>query len=1044
MNIKIQENEITFSILMTLYYILSSIFLLILISIYIYFSLQNQVSEYENLFVKKLKSVIKLHSNELLNEIALDDKDSIIQHLSLIRNDFQLDSIRLSSDKGLDVLSRDGNLKINNKLIYICKKLNINTSSSIKFGENFVDQNFRLLISYRNNILNNAIKPYVKNTLSIAVLIILLFGIVMFIIFKSIKVLVLSPLNKILKYNKVDDEPKIKGYIQIKEIVELSNSFQEIQHLKVQAVIGQIAQLFAHDVRKPFSQLRLILNALEESKYIDLCSAKHKVEKALAYVNSMINDILDYSREMELSIEPYSLYRIFDYVIRQSLQDYPENNILFDYKFSAKYMPLVDEERIIRVFNNIIGNAVEAITMDNEHQQGTITITSQDVIYDNKNMIEITIGNDGPPFKSDTIDKLFDSFYTHGKKKGTGLGLASAQKIIHLHKGNITARNRVNEKGVEFIISIMSSKKREISTSISLPKHINTNFIPLQNGSNTNQFIKHINLQKDIYRIILLEDEVLYRAGIKNIINESPRLSEKIVLYDATVVDDALALIENVDIQYAIVDIDLNDTANGYDFLAIVKEKYPTLVCLVHSNRVTEEEKQKAFDLGAKYFVPKPMNIDHLVSFISGASAPAPDPDNEVLVEDKTKVNILIIDDETFILDMLYESVKARFKKNGKPVHILTAHTYRQALERLNDHHHELKYVLCDLNIDTSRDGLLLAEKTYELNKNKKQKIEFYILTHSSIEKLAKTVCQSRVKRFYQHPLPLSVLGTIFHNEFDSDEEKHPSNHICTTANIDTNDEIIKCRTEAPVSVVETYSLPRLVKAANPEILKKTCSIIGHSVVGELDMIRYDIVNDLEGEQETMEFVRDLPFTLSEISEKLRSFLDIAKYNEMDKLKYLFIVPFNLKYFVDQFISKQQTDFKYQLANIEIVNKITDANIEVIGDEAILHKVVWKVFLNILGLYINHNNNGDIVFSTSVNEEMQILHMTCDTIINSISQDFINNLFYNTPYASNCFNLDYTACGYLMSLHNGHISVKINQAQKTTSYSFALERETCN
>ncbi len=837
---------------------------------------------------------------------------------------------------------------------------------------------------------------------------------------------------------------------------------QKEKELEVQKGIVRATQVLAHDVRKPFSMMQLILDSLDrlQSDSAELNFAKCEVEKSIKNVESMIYDIMDYSREVELSTEPSSLYRILDYVVRQTIQAYPENKISIDYQLSAKNMPLVDEERIARVFINIISNAIEAITTADKHKKGTITITSKDVLYDNRSTIEIVIGNDGPPFKDGIVDKLFESFFTHGKKKGTGLGMASAQKIVHLHKGTITARNRVDGNGVEFVIRIMSSNMPETSRPISLPTHIDTNYYLLQN-SNIDHSIRRIGQQKEIYRIILLEDEVLYRAGIKNLINEKPYLSENIILYDATTVDEALELVKNAGVKHAIVDIDLNHDQNGYDFLTIVKEKYPDLVCLVHSNRVTKEDKQKAFDLGATYFAPKPMNLAHLVNFISGTPVnevlPGENPVKEKDIvkktdvktksadEDKTSVNVLIIDDEMIILDMLSTSVEKRFRDNRKPVHVLTANTYRNALDLLNEHCDKLNYVLCDLNIDESRDGLLLAEAVHELNKNREQKIDFYILTHSNVDRFNKTVCQSRVKQFFQHPLPLSTLGIIFQNEFDLDEEKQVSNDGCaSTTNADTIEKSIAHRAEASVSEVENYLLLQLINAANKKILKKICHIIGHNAVGELDIIKYDIVNSMDGEQETIEFVKNLPYRLCGISEELRSFLDIVKYNEKAQIKNMFIVPFELKFFVDRFIKKQLADFEYQLDGINIVNNISDKSIKIMGDEALFEKVVFKVFFNVLTSYINHENEGDIAFSTITDVKSQMLQMTCDTINDDIGEDFINNLFYNTPFSSSYFNLDYAVCGYLMSLHNGHISVKIDQTQKTTFYCFSFDKETCN
>ncbi|MCG8335288.1 MAG: response regulator, partial [Proteobacteria bacterium] len=697
-------------------------------------------------------------------------------------------------------------------------------------------------------------------------------------------------LGKLSELSSGVNEPininKIKGPLRrfVTHFNEVIYTLVEVQQkekeLELQKGIVRATQVLAHDVRKPFSQMCFILDSLDrlQSDSDGLNSAKCEVEKSIKHVESMINDILDYSREVELSTEPCSLYRIFDYVIRQSQQDFPSSRISFDYRLSARFMPLVDEERMARVFGNIISNAIEAITEGNERREGTIVVISQDVVLNGRNMIEITIGNNGPPFERGTVNKLFNTFYTHGKKKGTGLGLASAQKIVNLHKGTITARNKENGKGVEFITQIVSSDTREPVNTAHLPMRLGIDQMPAPRDTDVNRAVKRISRNKELIPIILLEDEVLYRAGVRNLINSEPALSKKVILYDATTVDDALALMENGEIGHAIVDIDLNDTQNGYDFLTIVKEKYPNLNCLVHTNRIIDEDKKKALDLGVKHFAPKPLNLANLVCFISNV------PLNEGKIgeslakipEHKT-VTLLIVDDDPLILKTLANSVEDYFRQNSIPCQLLTAGTYRRAEDLLNSYHAELNYVLSDLHIDANTDGLLLADKTLELKNQTDRDIQFFVFTHSNVGRLNKTISRSRVKRFYRHPVLPSVLKDIFENE-PTVESRHT---------------VTGSRNSTPNSEIESCSLPVLLRLMNKKILRKACRLIGHNIAGELEIMKHNLLNTAKEEGNQKDATNRLLPSLPEVTEQLQSFLDIAKYSDPHNLKNLFIVPFN-------------------------------------------------------------------------------------------------------------------------------------------------------
>ena len=120
-----------------------------------------------------------------------------------------------------------------------------------------------------------------------------------------------------------------------------------------------------------------------------------------------------------------------------------------------KSQPLLEEQKMQRVFQNIFQNAFEAITIMGNKTSGEIIISTSET---SDGRFIISIANDGPKFSKEAEKKIFESFFTSGKNSGTGLGLASVKKIIELHGGAITARNRENAEGVEFVIELLSKK----------------------------------------------------------------------------------------------------------------------------------------------------------------------------------------------------------------------------------------------------------------------------------------------------------------------------------------------------------------------------------------------------------------------------------------------------------------------------------------------------------------------------------------------------------------------------------------------------------
>ncbi len=425
------------------------------------------------------------------------------------------------------------------------------------------------------------------------------------------------------------------GTIRSSDISFISDSFDDLirgwkisqeKLLKASklAAIGQTTSLLAHDVRKPFAMLKSMLSILDvlKSNPSELGRAKSDVSKAIKHVESMLSDIMDFSREIKLERNPHGLGSILDFSIRQAAQGHAKADISFAYDIRNRLKPLVDEERIGRVFSNIIGNAIEAIIIIGKKTSGEITVASRDTIVNNIPFVEVTIGNDGPVFHQEDIPKLFESFFTKGKQKGTGLGLASVKKIVELHDGEVLARNRAADAGVEFVVRIPASAENENPNRTRFPGNIKEISFEQkkQDEVSIDSAVTLLAQAGQTIKMVILEDEALYRASVRNTINSNEALHRLITLYEAKTVADALQLIEKECIRYAIVDIDLNETKNGFDFLTEIKAKFPEVSAMVHSNRTMKEDINKAAALGAKVFVPKPLAIGDLILFLAAAS----------------------------------------------------------------------------------------------------------------------------------------------------------------------------------------------------------------------------------------------------------------------------------------------------------------------------------------------------------------------------------------------------------------------------------------
>lgn len=218
------------------------------------------------------------------------------------------------------------------------------------------------------------------------------------------------------------------------------------------AAIGSAASKIVHDIKTPITTIVLSAQQLEEL-FPDTKKFTGRIVKQTKILNEMVREILDFAsgalssleivendldsffKEILESIEPLAAEK----EIKIQLDNTVDSNIFFD------------ALKIERTIINIVKNAVEAM-----ERPGVINIRCK---KKNGNL-HIAIFDTGPGIPEDILQIVFDPFVSKGKTVGTGLGLSMCQKVIHDHKGSITACNP-KKGGARFDIILPTKSESE-------------------------------------------------------------------------------------------------------------------------------------------------------------------------------------------------------------------------------------------------------------------------------------------------------------------------------------------------------------------------------------------------------------------------------------------------------------------------------------------------------------------------------------------------------------------------------------------------------
>src|SRR5216683_266801 len=215
----------------------------------------------------------------------------------------------------------------------------------------------------------------------------------------------------------------------------------------------------SHDLRAPLRGIDGFSLALLED-YADRLDADgkdylHRVRAATQRMGILIDDLLSLSRvtRTEMRLEKADLGLIARSVAEELQKTQPERRA--EFRIEEDLGAFVDSHLIRITLENLLGNAWK-FTSKRESACIEFGRTQRDGGF------TYYVRDDGAGFDPTYADRLFGAFQRlHDKNDfpGTGVGLATVQRIIHRHGGRIWAESAV-ERGATFYFTLMETRHR--------------------------------------------------------------------------------------------------------------------------------------------------------------------------------------------------------------------------------------------------------------------------------------------------------------------------------------------------------------------------------------------------------------------------------------------------------------------------------------------------------------------------------------------------------------------------------------------------------
>jgi signal transduction histidine kinase len=201
----------------------------------------------------------------------------------------------------------------------------------------------------------------------------------------------------------------------------------------------------SHELRSPLTSVREAANLLRDGIAGDLNPKQLRLVDIVGQSSDrllrLVNQLLDLSRMraglLEVVHEHVDLARVIDHALEELRPQAQEAGVVLSRdKHGANFVCMGDEDRLVQVVVNLVGNAIRFTPPG-----GSVTVR----LVDEGATLILHVEDTGVGIPESALATIFDAYQqAHRDRGGTGLGLAIARGTVEAHGGRVTVESKEN------------------------------------------------------------------------------------------------------------------------------------------------------------------------------------------------------------------------------------------------------------------------------------------------------------------------------------------------------------------------------------------------------------------------------------------------------------------------------------------------------------------------------------------------------------------------------------------------------------------------
>jgi two-component system, sensor histidine kinase ChiS len=367
----------------------------------------------------------------------------------------------------------------------------------------------------------------------------------------------------------------------------------------------------SHELRTPLNGIIGLADSLRDG-VAGAVTPKMKYHLSLIVdsgkrLTSLVNDILDFAqlknKGITLNKKPIDLFVLTDVVLTLSKPLAEAKPLVFINNVPKNLQAIAaDEDRVLQILHNLIGNAVKFT------DRGVINVTATI----NNDVVQVGVSDTGTGIPAERMDEIFESFtQLEGgiarHQGGAGLGLSVTKQLVELHGGRVQVESIMGIGSTFYFTLPLSPEVAGLQAAA--PAARNT-----AHYKERNVFVEYKNPDGNPTQnngsILIVDDDSINRNVIVNFL-----AMKNYHIIEADCAEVAIKIIkEGEPIDLVLLDI-MMPRISGYQACKMLREHYPAhvLPIILLTARSQMNDLVMGFEAGANDFLVKPIAKEELL-----------------------------------------------------------------------------------------------------------------------------------------------------------------------------------------------------------------------------------------------------------------------------------------------------------------------------------------------------------------------------------------------------------------------------------------------